>query len=490
MKAIQRIFFFILAFFLVSFSSKEKNWRVVFEKINNYVDKQSTAYENLSELISLTGHRLTGSEKGRMAEEFAFNLFKKSGYASPKYLPFDAESWSRRNVQLSVVPANSDNFREVEVVSLAFSPMAASVTAQIVNCYDGLPSDFERVGDALKGKIALFNINVQYAANEGKGNLHRSEKTALAIRYGAAGVIIANSVKGGVLLTGTASITSALIPIPAVCISYESGKYIKKWILDEKNILGSIDMLNDFKSVRARNVMASLSGTKKYENQRIVVGAHLDSWDLANGAIDNGMGAMSVMEVAKIFKKLNLKTKHPIDFVLFMGEEQGRLGSTNYVHNLEKRGELDNIGLMVNLDMTNNTQGFNASGSKDLSTYFNKYGKEMKAVDASYPNINISQAGLHSDHQSFMVKGIPVSRPNGILSARQQNCYHANCDSFDLIDKTEMEKNVKYTAMMLYALANEGQFPKRMNSEETKKFLIAQNLKEELVLQKNWPWSE
>jgi carboxypeptidase Q len=490
MKVNKRSLLFILTFFLVSFSSKEKNRRIVFEKVNNYVDNQSKAYENLSELIRLTGHRLTGSEKGKMAEEYAFNLFKKNGFASPTYFSFDTESWSRKNVQLSVVPANSDNFREVEVVSLAFSPKAASVTAEIVNCYDGLPSDFEKVGDELKGKVALFNINVQYKANEGMKNLHRSEKTALAIKYGAVGVIIANSVKGGVLLTGTASVTGELIPIPAVCVSLESGKYLKKWILDEKHILASIDMLNDFKTVRARNVMASIPGIKKYENQRIVVGAHLDSWDLANGAIDNGIGAMSIMEVAKIFKKLNLKTKHPIDFVLFMGEEQGRLGSVAYVESLEKSGKLDNIGLMLNLDMTNNTQGFNAIGSDHLNSFFKKYGKEIKAIDPSYPDINLNKAGLHSDHQSFMVKGIAVSGANGVLTPRQRDCYHANCDSFDLIDKAEMNKNVKYTAMMLYALANESQLPKRMNSEETKQFLIAQGLKEELVIQKNWEWSE
>jgi carboxypeptidase Q len=490
MKEKQRYILLLFAFCFLSFSDKEKNRKVIYQNIAKEVDSNSKAYEKLDELIKLTKHRLTGSENGRNAEDFAYDAFKEYGFSNATYSPFNAESWSRNSVELTIVPANSDNFREVEVVSLAFSPKAASVTAQIVNCYDGLASDFEKVGEKLKGKIAIFNINVQYKANEGEKNLHRSEKTALAIKEGAVGVIIANAVKGGVLLTGTASVTGELIPIPAVCVSYESGKYIKKWILDEKHILASIDMLNEFKPVRARNITASFKGDKKYENQKIILGAHLDSWDLANGAIDNGIGAMSIMEVARIFQKLNIKTKRPIDFVLFMGEEQGRLGSKAYLEEMKSKDELKNIGLMMNLDMTNNLQGFNAYGFKALEEHFERFGVEIKNFDSEYPALNESKAGLHSDQQSFMRYGIPVCRPNSKLSQRQLDCYHANCDSFDLIDKMEMQKNVKYTAMMLYTLANASKLPQRMNSEETKEYLIAQNLKEELILGKDWHWEE
>jgi carboxypeptidase Q len=477
-------------FFLLSFSGTEKTRKIIYNNIAREVDKNGQSYEKLAELIRLTKHRLTGSENGKMAEEFSFDTFKDYGFPNTNYAPFETESWSRNSVELTIVPANSDNFREVEVVSLAFSPKAASVTAEIVNCYDGLASDFDKVGDRLDGKIAIFNINVQYKANEGKKNLHRSEKTALAIKNGAVGVIVSNSVKGGVLLTGSASVDGKLIPIPALCVSYESGRYIKKWILDEKHILASIDMLNEFKSIRARNIVASLKGHKKYQNDKIIVGAHLDSWDLANGAIDNGIGAMSIMEVARIFKKLNLKTKRPIDFVMFMGEEQGRLGSKAYVEELRSKDELKYIGLMMNLDMTNNTQGFNAFGVKGLEEHFERFGTEIKSVDSGYLSLNESQAGLHSDHQSFMLYGIPVCKPSGKLSQRQLDCYHANCDSFDLIDKKEMEKNVKYTAMMLYTLANANKLPSKMNSEKTKEYLIAQNLKEELILGKDWRWEE
>ncbi|AWW00110.1 M20/M25/M40 family metallo-hydrolase [Arcticibacterium luteifluviistationis] len=478
----------ILLFVFASFTDASKKRKSVFTQISNNVSERGASYEKLQEVINLTKHRLTGSENGKKAETFAFDTFRAFGYSDVSYAPFEVESWSRNKVSLSIVPSNSDNFREVKVVSLAHSPKAAQVSAPIVDCFDGLASDFEKVKGELKGKVALFNINIQSENNKGQKNLHRSEKTALAIKHGAAGVMIANSVEGGVLLTGTASVTGSLISIPAVCISLESGKAIRAWIRDEHNLVAQIEMLNYNKPVRARNIVAKHKGQGKYSKGKIVIGGHLDSWDLAQGAVDNGLGAFSVLDIARVFKDLNLKTKRPIEFVLFMGEEQGLLGSKSYIEKAEKDGSIANVSLMMNLDMINNAHGFNAFGNEKLNKIFNSIGDEIQSIDKAYLNKNRNAAGLHSDHQAFMVKGIPVCSPVGKLSKAALNCYHADCDSMELIDKKELDNNVKYTAMMLYALANSNSLPKRKTSEETRDYLIAQNLKNELILGEEWLW--
>lgn len=478
----------ILFFVFVSFIDSSKKRKSVFFQIAENVAERGQSYQKLEEVIKLTKHRLTGSENGKKAETFAFETFKGFGFSDVSYAPFEVESWSRNRVSLSIVPSNSDNFRDVKVVSLAHSPKAAHVTAPIVDCFDGLESDFEKVKDVMEGKVALFNINIQSEANKGQKNLHRSEKTALAIEHGAAAVIIANAVEGGVLLTGTASVTGSLIPIPAVCVSLESGKAIREWINDEHNLEAHIEMLNYNKPVRARNVIAKHKGQGKYSKEKIVIGGHLDSWDLAQGAVDNGLGAFSVLDIARVFKELNLKTKRPIEFVLFMGEEQGLLGSKSYIENAEKDGSISDVALMMNLDMINNAHGFNAFGNDKLKHFFQSIGKEIQSVDKGYLNKNRNAAGLHSDHAPFMVKGISVCSPVGQLSQKALNCYHADCDKMALIDKEELNSNVKYTAMMLYALANSNSLPKRKTSEETRDYLIAQNLKNELILGKEWLW--
>ena len=182
---------------LSAFKIRRESLESVFTKINQDVLYRGRAYETLGEASSTIGHRLTGSENGKKAEDFAYKLLKEYGFSDVKYQPFEVESWTRDTVSLSIVPKSSDNFRDVEVVALAHSPVSSHIQGQIVDCGDGLDSDFENIKENVKGKIALFNINIQMSENKGKKNLHRSEKTALAIKYGATGVIIANAVDGG-----------------------------------------------------------------------------------------------------------------------------------------------------------------------------------------------------------------------------------------------------------------------------------------------------
>jgi carboxypeptidase Q len=479
-------------FFATSFTIKDNGLKQIFTTINEDVLKNGRAYETLGEASAKIGHRLTGSPNGKQAEDYALQLLKSYGYKNARFQEFNVEAWSRDTVSLTLVPENSDNFVDFEVVALAHSPVSSHITGKIVDAGDGLESDFEAVKDEMKDKVVLFNINIQQAKNKGQKNLHRSEKTALAIKYGAKGVIIANAVEGEVLLTGTASVTGDLIPIPAVCVSVESGKSIRKWIKDEKNILAVIDMMNFSRPIKARNVIATHLGTsKKHKNEKIVVGGHLDSWDLATGAIDNGVGSFSVMDVARVFKSLNLQTKRPIEFVLFMGEEQGLLGSKHMVKELEKSKEINKVKLMMNLDMVNNARGFNAGGNDKLKTRMEEIGRIMQAVDTTYANAVGNGVGLHSDHQPFMLSGVPISSPSGTFPLKAYGCYHANCDRFELIDKNQINNNVRYAAMMLYALANEETLPvKNRTSNETKEFLIKHNLKNELIIGNEWKWEK
>ena len=224
-----------------------------FKKINDEVLKNSKAYETLNEASSTIGHRLTGSTNGAKAEQYAFNLLKKYGY-DVKFQPLEVEAWQRDTVTLDIVPDKSDNFHDVPVVALAQSPVQATVKGSIVDVGNGLEEDFEAIKEELKGKIAMVNIGL-ITPKQGQKNLHRSEKTALAIKYGATAIITINQVPGNILLTGTASVTGGLIAIPAVNIAKESGDEIRNWIKVDKKLNGIIEMRNIVKKVKVRNVI-------------------------------------------------------------------------------------------------------------------------------------------------------------------------------------------------------------------------------------------
>ncbi len=355
---------------------------------------------------------------------------------------------------------------------------------------NGLEGDFALLKDKIRGKVVLVNIGLS-APTKGARNLHRSEKTALAIQYGATGVIMVNLVPGNVLLTGTASVTGKLIAIPSVCISLESGQALRSWMQEEVSPLHAvIDMTNTSRKIRARNVVATLPGSA-YPNEKIIVGGHLDSWDLATGAIDNGIGSFAVMDIARTFKTLKMKPKRTIEFVLFMGEEQGLLGSRAMVDGLKKNGQLNQVRYMMNLDMTNDPTGLNAFGRTDMVPFLNTVGETMKRVEPAFANQMQNQAGLHSDHQPFMLEGVPVVGLNGHLAREVLDCYHANCDRINLVNADQLKNTVRYATMLLYALADADVIPtQRQTEEQTRDYLVAQGLRTPLQIANEWRWKE
>ncbi len=477
----------ILVVFCMLFSfNTDSEYINIFTKINNEVLKNGHAYETLGDATATIGHRLTGSGNGTRAEQYAFNLLKKYGY-DVKFQPFEVESWLRDTVTLSVVPDKSDNFHDVPVVALAYSPVKANVKGSIIDVGNGLEEDFEAAKDKLKGSVALVNIGL-VDAKPGQKNLHRSEKTALAIQYGATAIITVNQVPNNILLTGTASVTGSLISIPAVNIAKESGEEIRRWIKVDKHLNAVIDMQNFSKKIKARNIIATLKGKS---SDKIIVGGHLDSWDLATGASDNGLGAFTIIDMARTFKVLKIKPKRTIEFVLFMGEEEGLLGSRYHLKELIKTKQIDKVQFMMNLDMTNAVYGMAVGGRDEFVPFFQNIGVQIAKTDPKFKNTVLNRAGLHSDHQPYMLEGIPTGAPMGRVSPEIMACYHASCDCFDLINKEQITDGVRFSAMLIYGLAEASKLPaKRLNPDKTREQLIAQGLKKELVIGRDWKWIE
>jgi hypothetical protein len=463
----------------------QDNFSADFTRINSDVQQSSKAYVNLKTATEVIGHRLTGSANGAKAEQYAFELLKSYGY-DVRYQPFEVESWSRLTNETRIGD-NESTLRKVATVALAHSPVKSSVTAALVDMGNGMEADYAKDPEKVKGKIALVYLGVLPGSPAGTRSLHRSEKTAIAIQHGAAGIIIINGVKGGVLLTGTASVTGKLISIPAVCIGLEDGLRIKTE-LQTKPQYASLNMTNFSGLIKARNVIATLKGVS-LPKEKIVVGGHLDSWDLATGAIDNGIGSFAVIDMARSFKALKLKTRRTIEFVMFMGEEQGLLGSKNYVKEAVAKKEMDNLRFMLNYDMTNDVKGFSTSRT-EMKDLFTNWGSSIVKIDTGFKNVFSAGAGLHSDHQPFMLEGIPTGGgAGGRLPNNSGQFYHSDGDSFKLVDEQQLKNTVRYSAMLTYALANTPVIPVVRQSEENlKAFLIENNLELPLKIAGEWRW--
>ena len=487
-KTIGIVSLFILGLSQNGIGQAKQEWNKIFANINREVLANSNAYTSLKIASETIGHRLTGSENGNKAEAYAYNLLKSYGFSNVRFQPFEVESWSRGNLTVQI-GNNLNNLKTVKSVSLAHSPVASDISLEVVDMGNGVEDDYLAAPDKVKGKIALVYLGTLPGSKAGTPSLHRSEKTAIATKYGAKGIIVINTADKGVLLTGTASVTGKLIPIPAVCVGKEDGMELKTQ-LQNGPLYSHIQMTNHSGLIKARNVIATINGTS-IPKEKIVVGGHLDSWDLATGAMDNGIGSFSVLDMARTFKALKLQPARTIDFVMFMGEEEGLLGSRAYVDGAIKDKSIDQIRYMLNYDMTNDPKGYHTSDaeSKDL---FEAIGNIAKQLDTNFKNSFSVGAGLHSDHQPFMLHGVPTGGgAGGSLPKGAGPCYHADCDVFSLVEDKGMRNTVRFNTMLLYGIADAAELnAKHFTDEETRLFLIKNNLKEPLTIAGEWRWKD
>ena len=448
--------------------------------INNEVEVNSEAYSQLKKATETIGHRATGTENGRKAEEYAANLLRSYGY-DVSFQEFSFNGWNRKSLNLKI------NNQPIKAVALAHSPANVKLSGELIDLGNGLEDDYKQLGDKVKGKVVFAALGLLEGTPKEIENLHRSEKTALAEKYGAKGIILFNRPAGGILLTGTASVTGDIIKIPAINISLEDGLKIKEQLTKGKEV-AKIEMKNDVGQMKGRNIIARKIGSK-FPKEKIVLGGHLDSWDLATGAIDNGVGSFSVIDIARTYKKLNLQNDRTLEFVLFMGEEVGLLGSKHYVEQAIKDGSINQIKAMSNMDMTTNPKSYYSTMDANLDV-LNEYANDVQKLIPDFKLNAFSSVDLHSDHQPFMLQGVPIiGLSDSQFTKGALNCYHANCDTFDYVEEIGLKNNVILETYLLYRLSNLNDLPaKRWTEEEIKTNLIKGNLETPLRISGDWRW--
>lgn len=468
-----------------SSSNQDSEMVSVFKQIDKEVTNNSEAYMRLGESIETIGHRLTGSENGTKVEQYVYDLLESYGFDGVSFQSFEVNGWIRESLDLTIKSAAGD--QQVKAVALALTPASSDVSGELVDMGNGLANDYLENPGKAKGKVVLAALNLLPDTPDDVKNVHRSAKVTLAIQNGAKGIILFNSVQGGTLLTGTASIDGTLLPIPALTVGLEDGMAIKEQIASGGHS-AAIKMRNNVGKFTSRNVVARIEGSE-LPDELIVVGGHLDSWDLSPGAVDNGLGSFSVIDMARTFITLGLKPKRSVEFVLFMGEEQGLLGSKAYVQHAQDNGYMDQIKYMLNYDMTNNPKNFNST-RPESEALFNEIGQAAAAANSHFEPSFSSRAGLYSDHQPFMLQGIPTGGAGGgSLSPEARSCYHADCDVFALINDQEMRHTVRFGSMLAYGLANAENIPASRHSDaEVKQLMLDNNLEEALRIGGDWRW--
>jgi Iap family predicted aminopeptidase len=255
-------------------------------------------------------------------------------------------------------------------------------------------------------------------------------------------------------------------PLPILSIAAEDAAFLRR-LIAHGPVTVRLNVQNTFSNgpVPERNVVADLPGSDPAE--MVLLTAHFDSWDPAQGANDDGAEVATVVDAARILKKLNIRPKHTIRFVLFSGEEQSDLGSRAYVQ--QHRQELDSIRAVFNTDAgVQEPLGLKLYGRTDLEATTKKLLEPLAALNA---NRIFTDADFDSDEESFMVVGVPaysIEVEPGDYHVR----HHTIVDTFERIDPQMIALHTAVLAALGYAFANADERPgKRLSPAEVKDLL-------------------
>ncbi|MGD9489164.1 MAG: M28 family peptidase [Calditrichaceae bacterium] len=431
-----------------------------------YLDNQS--YGVLERICDEAGGRPAGSEQNEKAISILKAELESIGFRV-NLEKFQMPGWVRGN---DVVQIKEPVNLKLQAAALGYVDRVPVFESRVVYAGYGSEETFRNL--TVKNRIVLVSSEKPPLGKE----LMRSEIIELAGKYGAKAVLFINRKPGGLNLAGTGNFQGTPTAVPAYSLTFEEGKRLARLL--EKNIPVTIriDTRSFCKEIETSNLTVTIPGKVK---DKIVVGAHLDSWDLSQGGIDNGLGTAILFDVARILKKYSPDNYYTIEFVWFNGEELGLWGAKNYagIHHD------DPVVAMINMDMTGTPTGFNAMGFDYLLPFLQSLKDKLNGFELK--NGVISRPWTNSDHMPFLLKGIPVIGLQAHLDESMVKYYHSHGDSFDKVNKKYLSDAAAVVSILVKELANDSEIPlKRLTDTETANMLIKFDLYDRLERQGEW----
>jgi carboxypeptidase Q len=446
------------------------------------------AYSYLEELADGIGARLTGSEQAARSSRWALNKMQSIGLQNVHLEGWALhQSWQRGHAHAELLSPIS---RPLTVTSLGWSGSVQRARGAdlIAVDRDATPQQLQAASAQWKGKV-LFLISRPDARRDDVVTLARlGPLVDSAIAASALAVITGDdNIEGaGMALrhTGPVSFLPRTYSIPVLDMVREDRKQIERFLQQGKRVRVQLDVQNTISrgAVQAENVVGEIPGTEDAE-EIVLVGAHLDSWDLAQGATDDGVGVVSVLAAAKAMIDSHSKPRRTVRFVLFSGEEQGLLGSRAYVKQHEQELNRHVCALIIDLGQGRIT-GIQLAGHDELRPVWMAFAEQVKHVASL--EVNNLQV-LFTDAYPFTLAGLP-----GITFAQLSPDYgaihHSNADTLDKVDATVLAYDAELVALSSFWIADYPlRVPGRWSKEKVVEMLTThkqQGLLESLGL---WP---
>jgi hypothetical protein len=417
------------------------------------------SYQMLEHLATKIGPRLSGSPGAAAAVEWSRHVMKEYEFDSVWLQPVMVPHWVRGQKEEARI-VNSKKLGTVAVNICALGGSVGTgpngVGAQVVEVKSF--DELKQLGAShVKGKIVFFNrpmdptkINT-FAAYVGAVN-QRGQGASEAAKYGAVAVVV-RSMGSNIEdypHTGGMQYAPNIPQIPAVAISTKHAELLSKLLKDDPGLQFYIEthceMLEDAPSF---NVIGELKGTDQ-PNEIIVVSGHLDSWDLAQGAHDDGAGCVQAIEVLRLFKTIGYRPKRTIRAVMYMNEENGLRGGLKYAELAEKNKE-KHIAAMESDRGGFTPRGFSMTASDSEKARI----RSWKPLLEPYGLSDFGQEGGGADIGPLAKQNVALI---GFLpdSQRYFDYHHTPQDTFDKVNKRELELGAASMAALVYLIDRNG----------------------------------
>ncbi|CAN5511633.1 M28 family metallopeptidase [soil metagenome] len=421
-------------------------------------------YRNLAELTDGIGSRWAASESEHKAGEFIAEKLRRYGLENVRLEPVTFGGWTRGETKLTLTAPVERSF---SAIALPYCP-AGEIEAELIDVGNGEEEDFERLGEAVRGKIAICAAETNSAGERSKKLAHRTDKLRFGVDAGVAGMIYVNQNPGLLHISGGIGAPGGKpAAIIAIGTSWEHGQTILR-LAKRSDAPARIKIKTGgtFHDNVSFNVVADIPGST-HPDELVMAGAHYDGHDISQGALDDGAGTVVCMEAARVLAALPREAiGRTLRFVLFCGEEVGLFGSWA---NAAAHDEVaDQIRFMLNLDGAGRGKGgsesLTISGRPELVDYFQEHSRatnyKMKIND---------ELNSHSDHYPYALRGIPTATlmsPDDSATLVGRGWGHTEADTFDKATLRGLQMAAMATARLLLQVASDDEFPGTRKSKE------------------------
>jgi Zn-dependent M28 family amino/carboxypeptidase len=420
-------------------------------------------YRVLEELCDTIGSRWAGSESEHRAGEFLKAKLEGYGLENVRLEPVRFGAWERGEATLTMLEPVEKTF---SIIALPYCP-AGDIEGELIDVGNGEQDDFERLGESVRGKIAICAAETNAAGTQAKQLAHRTDKLRFAVDAGAIGIIYVNQNPGLLTITGGVGAAGGKpAAITAVGTSWEHGQAILRHLRRAGSARLKIAIGGRFFDNVSFNVVGDIPGSQ-WPDELVIAGAHYDGHDISQAALDDGAGTIVCLEAARVLAALPREAiGRTLRFVLFCGEEVGLFGSWAYAADHE--ADADRTRFMLNLDGAGRGKGgsesLNISGRPELVPYFEKHARESNYKMAIQDALN-----SHSDHYPYAIRGIPsatLTSPDDSSTMVGRGWGHTEGDTLDKATLRGLQMAAMATARLLLQVAGDPDFPATRRSRE------------------------